>query len=142
GMRASGALVEVSAGFTPHWGLVGELEAVSVIMRDIARRREVERLQQEVIALATHELRSPVTGLKGNAQLMQRRAAHSERSVEAIIAQANKPQRLIDDLVPPSHIQPGRFTLMPEERDVVAAPRMAVTLLGEEDAAIRVEAAP
>ncbi len=41
----NGRTVEVSAGFTPHPDLLGNLGAVSVIMRDIAERRAVERLQ-------------------------------------------------------------------------------------------------
>jgi PAS domain S-box-containing protein len=139
GVRSDGETVDVSAGFTPHWGPVGELLAVSVIMRDIVHRRQLERLQQEFIALATHELRSPVTGIKGNAQLMQRRAAYSERSVEAIIAQAGKLQRLIDDLMLASQIQADRFTVLPDVIDLVDAARLAVTLVGEEEAAIRVE---
>jgi PAS domain S-box-containing protein len=139
--RVDGVAADVSAGFTPHWGLLGELDAVSVIMRDIAQRRAVERLQQEFLAMATHELRSPVTGIKGNAQLMRRRGVYSERSVDVIIGQAEKLQRLIDDLLLASQLQADRFTVRLAEVDLVAAARTAVAYLGAAESAIKIEAA-
>jgi PAS domain S-box-containing protein len=137
---ADGHSVDVSAGFTPHWNAVGSLGSVSVIMRDIAERRAIERLQQDFLAVTTHELRSPVTGIKGNAQIMQRRAEYNERSLEAIIAQADKLQRLIDDLLLASKIQSDGLTVVLEETDLAAAAYRAVTYLGAAEREIRVEA--
>jgi signal transduction histidine kinase len=109
-------------------------------MRDIAERKAIERMQQDFLAVTTHELRSPVTGIKGNAQIMQRRGRYSERSVEAIIAQAERLQRLIDDLMLASQIQADHLTLALEETDLVAAARRAVTHLGIGDSSVRVDA--
>lgn len=140
GSRADGATVDVSVSFTPHPDLLGNLGAVSVIMRDIGERRAIERVQQEFLAVTTHELRTPVTGIRGNAQLMQRRTAYSERAVTAIIAQADRLQRLIDDLLVASQIQADRLTLVPEKTDLVSATRAAVENLGVGESVIRVEA--
>jgi signal transduction histidine kinase len=60
--------------------------------------------------------------------------------VEAIIAQAEKLQRLIDDLMLASQIQADRLTVALEETDLLAAASRAVTHLGVGDLAIRVEA--
>lgn len=111
GRSASGSDVDVSAGFTPHRDAVGQLEAVSIIVRNIAERRAIERMQQEFLAMTTHELRSPVTGIKGNAQLMKRRETYSERSVDAIVGQAERLERLIDELLLASLIQSDRLML-------------------------------
>jgi two-component system CheB/CheR fusion protein len=124
GRTVDGGSVDVSASFTPHWGLLGELTTISVIMRDIAQRRAVERLQQEFIAITTHELRSPVTGIKGHAQLMQRRGVYSERAVEAIVSQ----------------VQSDRFAMTLEETDLVAAARLAVAHMAAGDPAIQIDA--
>lgn len=140
GSCINGRTVEVSAGFTPHPDLLGNLGAVSVIMRDIAERRAVERLQQEFLEVTTHELRTPLTGIRANAQLMQRRGAYNERAVAAIISQADTLKRLTDDLLLASQIQADRLTLVPEQTDLVTAARAAVQSLGVDESVIRVEA--
>jgi PAS domain S-box-containing protein len=140
GHCADGRVVEVSAGFTPHRDLVGNVGTISIIMRDIAERRAIERLRQEFLAVTTHELRSPVTGIKGNAQLMQRRGAYSERAVEAIIAQAESLQRLIDELLLASQIQADHLSLARDEIDLVAAARDAVSYLGAGEAKVHIQA--
>ena len=40
--------------------------------------------------MATHELRNPLTSIKANAQLMQRRGAYSDRAVDAIVSQSER----------------------------------------------------
>jgi PAS domain S-box-containing protein len=140
GHCADGRTIDVSAGFTPHRDLVGNVGTISIIMRDIAERRALERLRQEFLAVTTHELRSPVTGIKGNAQLMQRRGAYSERAVEAIIAQAESLQRLIDELLLASQIQADHLALVRDEIDLTAAARDAVSYLGAGEAKVHVEA--
>lgn len=134
--------VDVSAGFTPHRDLLGAVASVSVIMRDIAERRAVERVQQEFLAVTTHELRTPVTGIKGNAQIMKRRGAYSERSVDAIVAQAERLERLINDLLLASQVQTDRLELALEELDLAATARAAVDNLGANESTVRVEMPP
>jgi NtrC-family two-component system sensor histidine kinase KinB len=71
-------------------GLLGEMIAASLIIRDISERRALERLRQEFLAMASHALKHPLAAIRGNAQLMQWRASYSERSVNAIIAQTDQ----------------------------------------------------
>ena len=120
GHHSNGHRVDVSVALTPHLGLLGEISSVSAIMRDIGERRATERLQREFLAMATHELRNPLAGIKGNAQLMRRRAAYSERAVDAIVAQANQLDRLVEDLLLASQIEADHLELMLEEIDLVA----------------------
>lgn len=68
------------------------------VVRDISERRAAERMQQDFIAMVAHDLKNPLTTLKGNAQLMQRRNRFSDRGIATIVAQANRLERLIDDL--------------------------------------------
>jgi PAS domain S-box-containing protein len=140
GHHATGRQVDISVGWTPHQGLLGELSRVSAIIRDIGARREIERLQREFLAMATHELRNPLAGIKGNAQLMQRRGAYNERAVDAIIAQANRLDQLVGDLLLASQIEADHLELLPEETDLVVEARAAADALGVAEAGIRVEA--
>jgi PAS domain S-box-containing protein len=140
GRHADGRTIDVSVGLTPHLDLLGELSGISAIVRDIRERRAIERLQQEFLAMTTHELRTPVAGIKGNAQLMQRRGQYSERAVEAIVAQADRLGRLIEDLLLASQIEADRLLLRRADRDLVGEARDAVAQLGEVGSVVRVEA--
>ncbi|MDQ2655355.1 MAG: PAS domain-containing sensor histidine kinase [Chloroflexota bacterium] len=140
GRHANGLSVAISVGWTPHLGLLGEISGVSAIIRDIGERREIERLQREFLAMATHELRNPLAGIKGNAQLMRRRAAYNERAVDAIVAQADRLDQLVGDLLLASQIEADHLELVPEETDLVAEARAAADAVGVAEAGIRVEA--
>ncbi len=76
--------------------------------------------------MASHELRHPVTAIKGYAQLMRRRGAYSERGVETIFAQAERLERLIDDLMMAAQIEARRLDLHMVETDLVVEARTAV----------------
>lgn len=140
GYHSNGQRVDVSVALTPHLGLLGEISSVSAIMRDIGERRATERLQREFLAMATHELRNPLAGIKGNAQLMRRRAAYSERAVDAIIAQANRLDNLVEDLLLASQIEADHLELELEETDLVAEAAAAADAIGVAEAGIHLEA--
>lgn len=96
-------------------------------IHDITTRRlaeeEVERalaLRGQFLAIASHELKTPVTLLKGYSQLLLRRGrkrgdAELIGPLEAIDRQANRMTRLIDDLLDVSRIESGaiRFEMRP-----------------------------
>ena len=139
--HATGEGIDVSAALTPHLGPLGELSAISSIMRDVRERKAVERLQQEFLAMASHELRNPIAAVRGHAQLMRRRGHYSETGVDTIIGQADQLDRLVGDLLLASQIAAGRLDLHLEELDLAAEARAAANAYVRPDApAIRVEA--
>jgi PAS domain S-box-containing protein len=139
-LRADGRSVDVSVGLAPHTGHLGELVAVSAIVRDISERRALERMQQEFLAMASHELRSPVTAIRGRAQLMRRRGAYSEAAADAIVEQSDRLVRLIDDLLLTARIEADRLDLLLAETDLVAEARTAAEGAAAEGGPIRIEA--
>ena len=141
-LRADGRQVDVSVGLTPHMGLLGELGDMALIIRDVSERRALERLRHEFLAMASHELRNPVAAIKGHAQLMRRRGAYSEQSVNTIVAQADQLQRLIDDLLLASQIEADRLDLRMDETDLVAEARAAAEAARAERPSLCVEAPP
>jgi PAS domain S-box-containing protein len=94
--------------------------------RDISTRRAQERMQRDFIAMITHELRNPLTSLKGYAQLIQRRAAYDARGMEVIISQANLLERLVDDLRDVARLESRRLDLDRSEIDLVALARRSI----------------
>jgi PAS domain S-box-containing protein len=108
------------------WQSVIHLPATTVYVAawlDISERRALERLQQEFLAIVTHELKTPLASIKGLAQLMQRRGAYSDRSLGMVVAQADRLARLIDDLLDVSRLEAGRLALRRVSLDLVELAR-------------------
>ena len=99
--------------------IAGVTAAVAVGRRldRVARERQAaELVQQEFLAMVGHELKHPLTAMKGYAQLMQKRHSYSAQATDTIVAETNHMQRLVDDLLAIARAQAGRFEL---ERDSV-----------------------
>jgi len=97
----------------------GQRTAMVSMVRDISERRALERMQREFISMVGHELRTPLSALRGHAQLMKRRQRFAERSVDVIIDQADRLERLIRDLTDVSRLEAGRLSVEPEPMDLV-----------------------
>ncbi len=96
----------------------------------VRARQEIEgavRARDEFLSIAAHELRTPVTGIKGVAQLLQRSMARGtldstrhERSLDAIVSQADRLSALVVDLLDVSRLRSGQLALRPQEIDLAA----------------------
>lgn len=140
GRAADGAAVDVSVALAPHLGPLNELDAISLIVRDVSARREIERLQQEFLAMAGHELRSPITAIRGHAQLLIRRGAYSESSISTIVRQTVQLDRLVEDLLLASQIEAQRLELRIGSIDLIAEVHAAVDLMRSEERSITLAA--
>ena len=80
-----------------------------VIVHDVTRERQVERLKADFIATVSHELRTPVTPIKGYADLLRRRGAQMtpEKRAECLDVISDRAEhltRLVEDLLLASRI--------------------------------------
>jgi signal transduction histidine kinase len=79
--------------------------ATSVItIRDMTRERRAERLKSDFIATISHELRTPITPIRGYADLLKRRwekmsEEKRESVLDTIAERADHLARLVDDLL-------------------------------------------
>jgi signal transduction histidine kinase len=94
----------------------GERLGTVVVLRDITREVESDRLKDEFITNISHELRTPLTAIKGYADLFLLMADGSvdERRVEfvrTIGENANQLLRHINELIDISQIQSGNLGL-------------------------------
>jgi PAS domain S-box-containing protein len=115
--RKDGKIVPVEVAATTIQSGAGE--RVIVTMRDITERRRAERAQQEFMASVSHELRSPLTSIRGFAQLMQRRGEYDERGVAAISKQTGHLERMINDLMDATVAGAGQLSIQPAPLDLV-----------------------
>jgi signal transduction histidine kinase len=122
--RKDGSEVPVEISLSSVEGADGQL--VIAILRDVSERRAVERQQREFIAMVSHELMNPVTGIGLHAELLQMTESYSEPAVNGIMISARRLERLIGDLLDVSRLEAGRLKLQPRWVDLVALARTAI----------------
>ena len=88
------------------------------ILRDITDRKRLERQKDEFIAVASHELKTPLTSAKVFAQLLRKRLdrLHDEaagRYLDKTEQQIDKLTELVNDLLDVSRLEAGRLELQP-----------------------------
>lgn len=132
--------------YTPRPRLFGEgsLERVQLLARQAAimlrtrklleraasvqAREELARLKEEFVSAATHDLKTPLTGIKGLAQLIRRRLAAADTvnragvdaDVLRIEAAADRMASLIDELLDVSRLQMAqKLQLSPSDMDLM-----------------------
>src|SRR5262249_17789705 len=95
--------------YRPVRDAVGGVTGVVGVVVDVSGSHELERQKDEFMALASHELRTPVTSILGFAQLSLRAAERSgderlTRSLTVIRDQATHLSRIVNDLLDVSRI--------------------------------------
>jgi two-component system CheB/CheR fusion protein len=82
---------------------------------DITRDKLTERQKDDFISIASHELKTPITALKGSLQVLEREKAALGPKLLALVEQANKSMNrvnlLVDDLLNASRLGEGELQL-------------------------------
>ncbi|KGN34543.1 histidine kinase [Knoellia sinensis KCTC 19936] len=131
-------------------GRAGPLGAILLALRDAEARRRAEQDHAALISTIAHELRSPLTGVKGfSSTLLRRWDQFSEEQrltmLEAIDADADRLTRLITDLLDVSRIDTGRLRIheVPVSTRVVFNRHVErAVAAGHEDVEFSVDVAP
>ncbi|MFJ8666826.1 ATP-binding protein [Streptomyces sp. NPDC093600] len=104
----------------------GPVRRVVVCLRGTEARRRTERSHAELIATVAHELRSPLTSVKGfTATLLAKWERFTDDQkrlmLETVDADANRVTRLIAELLDISRIDSGRLEVRRQPVDIAAA---------------------
>jgi PAS domain S-box-containing protein len=118
-----------------------------VILHDITRERQVERLKADFIATVSHELRTPVTPIKGYADLLLRRGhtmtdEKRNECLAVISDRADHLTRLVEDLLLASRISATAGTagnVAMGREDLGALVHRACGDFGDQNARVRVD---
>jgi len=142
--------------YAPIRDAVGRVDGIFVhvyeITEQVHARQAAEaavRARDEFLSIASHELRNPIAGIKGTAQLLRRSqrngrldADRLERYLTSIEAGSNRLTTLTEDLLDVSRLQQGELPLRLQESDLAALIRAVVARLpGETRRRLRVDLA-
>ena len=89
----------------------GNDRLVAILFTNITERKRAERIQQDFIAMASHDLLTPITVLRARAQLLQRRQSYDEASTTSILEQTTRMERMIIDLRELVQVEGSQLTL-------------------------------
>ena len=114
--------------------LGSESDGVVWTVRDISERARLERAKSEFVATASHELRSPLTSIKGFVELLERSSENmSERQrefVEIILKSTDRLVDLVNDLLDVARIEADHVEINRRPIDVGEAVKEVVELIG------------
>ncbi|HSU29220.1 MAG TPA: PAS domain S-box protein [Chitinophagaceae bacterium] len=115
---------------SPYFDRNGEFAGYAGSVTDITEMKKLEDRKDDFIKMASHELKTPITSIKGYVQLLQ--AIYEEMneekfknsrqtvktSLHTISKQVNKLTRLVSELLDLSRIESGRLDLHKKEFDL------------------------
>ncbi len=118
-LAPDGRSVTTLINATPIHSEEGAVESVVVTLQDLTPLEEIERMRAEFLGMVSHELRIPLTSIKGSAATLLE-ASSDLASAELkqfhliINEQADYMRSLISDLLDVAHIEMGTLAVDPQ----------------------------
>lgn len=115
-VRPGGSRITVGVTYTPLFAEGGRLQQIIVNVVDITRFREAEEMKNTFVSVITHELKTPVSLIKGYASTLRRDdaqwdSATMRESLTVIEEEADRLNALVDNLLDASRVQAGVLQL-------------------------------
>lgn len=116
-------------------GQAAVLVEARLLIDDAARVRAVEetaRLKEDFVSAAAHDLKTPLTTIVAQAQLLERRAERDGRTadlpgLQRLVREAAQLARLVEELLDASRLERGALPMHPEPVDLQAIVREVAT---------------
>ena len=101
-------------------------------IRDVSERARLERVKSDFVATTSHELRSPLTSIKGFVELLAGSESLGERErdfVQVILRSTDRLVELVDDLLDVARLESGQMEVHPRLFDLGGVVREVARLM-------------
>jgi len=126
----TGQLRVLSLGASVLRSPKGALQGGVIVFRDITGQRDLERLREDIFTMAWHDMKTPITVIRGSAELLLRRLSGGEgdrRALEAdaalIVEHVDQLSELLTTLFDVSSLEAGLLSISPRLTDLGALAR-------------------
>ncbi|MCA1840784.1 MAG: ATP-binding protein [Actinomycetota bacterium] len=121
-VRPDGATIWISGAYAPVRDLEGNIALAIGSLRDVTRTKEVEQLQNDFVSIVSHELRGPLTAIKGFVKTLILKSdvlpqETREEFLGTINDQADRLNQLVEDLLNVSRIESRRLKMRMVDND-------------------------
>ncbi len=120
-----GRSVTVLVNITPMHSEYGAVESTVVTIQDMSSLEELEKLRAEFLAMVSHELRAPLTSIKGSTDTLLESfnsldPAEAIQFLRIVKSQAERMRDLITELMDVARIESGTLSVNPAPIEVAA----------------------
>jgi PAS domain S-box-containing protein len=131
-VRKDGSSLTVNLGVTTLHDAEGRVTGFLGIAKDVTQQKLIEaelksaaQLKSDFLSFATHQLRTPLTGIRWLLELALRQDAPEEHLslVNDAKQSAERLIRMVNDLLDASRLESGRLPLDPEDTDLAEVTR-------------------
>jgi signal transduction histidine kinase len=158
--EGTGAMVVVAGAFTPLFGddevirlrqYAGSITAGLDRVALDARIRDLEKAKTEFMNIASHELRGPMTVIKGYLTMLEggslgALAPKAMAILPLLIAKADEVNSMVEQMLEAARLEEGRFGLRKKRGDIVELTELAIDsvrpMLAKHELAVELPPAP
>ena len=138
-VRNDGTRISVADSASPLKDLEGRVAGCVVVFRDVTKAREIEKMKDEFISIASHQLRTPLTAINWSAERLQKEKTGPLNDLQGELVQDMRDSTirlitLVNDLLNVSRIESGRIIVEPSPTNLVELIKTVIA-----DASVRVD---
>ena len=120
-VRSDGSEMPLATTTAPIF-LGTKLFGIVITFRDITKEREVDRAKSEFVSIASHQLRTPLTGIRWLIEAVLKKGHLTVWQMEFLqdaLQSNNRMIRLVNDLLNLSRLETGAISIKPKEINLV-----------------------
>lgn len=120
-IKKTGRKFPVSDCVSPLFDDFSHAAGCVVVFHDITKEREIDRIKADFVSIASHQLRTPLTGIQWLTEMLrnEKLTDKGQRYLSDIGLSIQRLNKLVELLLNTSRIQTGEVGIFPESIDVV-----------------------